>query len=114
MNDKMFAFMSKIASISTSDGRFDLSAAHISDVDLPHLEEAQLLKWVVVKPYASRITPAGMKAFLEEKRIRDDNADNRGNPTSSKTLVILGKIAVWLVGAVVTALIAQYVSALFQ
>lgn len=94
MTDKMFTFMSKVVSISTRDGRFDLSAARISEEELPLMLEAKQNRWFIIKAYDSRITPAGMKAFLAEKHLRDDNADNRGKPTNGKPLVILGKIAV--------------------
>lgn len=114
MTDRMFSFMARLMSIATSDGWFDLSAAHITDADLSLLQEAQYRKWIVIKAYDSRITPTSMNAFLEEKYLREDNADNRAEQTNSKTLVILGKVALWLAGAVVTALIAQAVSVLFQ
>lgn len=114
MTDKMFAFMSRLVSISTCDGQFDLSAARITDADLPLLQEAQYHEWVVIKSYASRVTREGLKAFLDEKHRRDDESDNRGKPAQSKPLVILGKVAIWLAGAVVTALIAQAVSVLLQ
>lgn len=112
MTDKMFAFMSRLVSISASDGRFDLSAARISDVDLPHLQEAQYHKWVVIKSYDSRITKEGFDAYLAEKEKRDSCAEEAAKKSKgrmkSKMLEVATAILVAVLASIAGVVVAHW------
>lgn len=118
MTDRMFAFMAKAISISNEVGWFDLAALRVSDDDLPQMLEAQQRGWFIIKAYDSRVTKEGFDAYLSEKDKRDclaeESAYKRAAESRKKPLVILAKLALWLAGTIVAALIAHAVTVIFH
>lgn len=113
MDDKMFAYMSRVVALCNDLHRFPIQPVS-SDLDMACLNEAIKSKWISVKGCDYHVTKLGWHTYMSEKNDRNKRADKCRAVSRKKPLLILAKIAKWIVLAAGAAVIAELVALLFH
>lgn len=113
MTDQMFNYLGKLMPMGRTRRIFnsvDVSRGEDRALAL----DAQANGWLHIEPNNTYVTQEGRAAWLSEKNLRQQKAEDRAAEARKKPFVILAKAAQFIAGAVVTALIAQLIASLFQ